>query len=180
MKYFLMLAMLSMISFHANSQADKTITGTKITKQQTPEEVIKALEAKFPDAKSVQYYKIPHDSAANGWVITAEDNLPGNESVEFYTISFKQADVKYYALYDAQGNLLESKLQDGVEHLPTAVHNAVTALGSKYPGYKVVAKTYYKDVNYSKKKEYYEVVAENGSARKTFYFAPDGTLLKTK
>lgn len=172
--------MLSLISFKAISQTDKVITGTKITKQQTPDSVIKALEAKFPNAKSVEYYKIPPDSAKNGWTITEEDNLMSTEAVDFYTISFKNSDMKYYALYDAHGNLLKSKLEDAVEHLPTPVHDAAWALGSKYPGYKVVAKTYYRDINYSKKKEFYEVVATNGTDTKTFYFAPDGTLLKTK
>jgi hypothetical protein len=48
MKYFLTLALLSLIFFKANSQSDRVITGTKITKQQTPDEVIKALEANSP------------------------------------------------------------------------------------------------------------------------------------
>jgi len=180
MKYFLMLAMLCLISFQIKSQEDKVITGKKITKQQTPDEVIKALEAKFPNAKSVEYYKIPPDSAKNGWEITEEDKIASSEDVDFYTISFKNSDMKYYALYDVHGNLLKSKLEDHVDHLPTPVHDAVKALGSKYPGYKVVAKTYYRDINYSKKKEFYEVVASNGTATKTLYFSPDGKLIKEK
>ena len=180
MKYFLMLAMLSLFSFRAISQADKVITGTKITKQQTPDEVIKALEAKFPNAKSVEYYKIPPDSAKNGWTISEEDKMPESDAVDYYTISFKNSDMKYYALYDPHGKLLKSKLQDNVDHLPTPVHNAVMGLGTKYPGYKVVSKTYYRDINYSDKKEVYEVVASNGTSSKTFYFKPDGTLTKTK
>jgi hypothetical protein len=54
------------------------------------------------------------------------------------------------------------------------------AIAKDYPGYKVVEKNYFKQQNYSKHKEYYEVTAKNGDKVKKLYYKEDGTLIKMK
>ena len=57
---------------------------------------------------------------------------------------------------------------------------SLKAIAKDYPGYKVVEKNYFKQQNYSKHKEYYEVTAKNGDKVKKLYYKEDGTLIKMK
>ncbi len=181
MKQFLILTVILSMCFLLNAQdADLVITGTKkVSKKETPEKVIAALNAKFPDAKSVKYYKTTPETVKNGWEVTTEDNL-GGADVEYYTISFKRDDMKYYGLYNRDGDLVQSRAEAKVATLPDPVVASLKSISSQYPGYKVTSKTYYKNQNYSKSKEYYEVTASNGKDTKRLYYAPDGTLTKIK
>jgi hypothetical protein len=182
MKKHLILAVLLIVSIvlAAQTGSDKTITGvSKIKKEQTPQAVIDTLNKRFPDAKSVQYYKIPKDAAQKGWQITEEDNLEGDE-VDYYTISFKRDDMKYYGLYNKDGKLLKSKAEAKVGTLPDPIVTSLKSLSAQYPGYKVTSKTYYKNQNYSKSEEYFEVIAENGKSKKTLIYDKNGGLVKVK
>jgi len=108
-----------------------------------------------------------------------EDNL-GEASPEYYTISFKQEGLQYYGLYDPNGKLVESKIEQKQAQLPEAVIASLKAIAKDYPGYKVVSKSYYKQTNYFKSKEYYQVTAKKGNETKVFYYSPNGTLQKVK
>jgi hypothetical protein len=181
MKKVLFLAAILLVSVIVlNAQGDKTITGvSKIKKEQTPQAVIDTLNKRFPDAKSVQYYKIPKDAAQKGWQITEQDNLEGDE-VDYYTISFKRDDMKYYGLYNKDGKLLKSKAEAKVGTLPDPIVTSLKSLSAQYPGYKVTSKTYYKNQNHSKSEEYFEVIASNGKATKTLIYDANGALVKVK
>ena len=181
-KLLILTAMLlvSVIALNAQSGSDKTITGvSKIKKEQTPQAVIDTLNKRFPDAKSIEYYKIPKDAAEKGWQITEQDNLEGDE-VDYYTISFKREDMKYYGLYNKDGKLLKSKVEAKVGTLPDPIVTSLKSLSAQYPGYKVTSKTYYKNQNYSKSEEYFEVIASNGKAKKTLIYDANGALVKVK
>jgi hypothetical protein len=159
---------------------DLVIKGTKpVSKQYTPQQVIDSLERQFPNAKSVKYYKAPADVTEKGWEVTTEDNL-ADASVEYYTISFKQNGLQYYGLYAPDGTLLECKIQHDGTDLPEAVVSSLKGIAKDYPGYKVASKTYFKTVNYSKSKEYYEITATDGKQKKLFVYSPSGDLLKVK
>jgi hypothetical protein len=181
MKKYLFSAILFMISisFFANAQDEIVIKGSKkLTKEYTPQQVIDSLNKRFPDAKSVEVFQTKADAVNKGWTVTEEDNLSGD--ADYYTISFKNEGMKYYGLYDKEGNLLQSKVEEKVDQLPQAVVNSIRAISDKYPGYKVVSKTYYKNQNLTKSKEYYEVIAKKGNETKRLYYAPDGLLIKSK
>jgi hypothetical protein len=181
MKKILWTACLVVIYLSSFAQGDITITGTKkISKKMTPSQVLDSLHARFPDAKAISYYKVPADAAAKGWEISKEDNLGTDEVVDLYTIRFKRNDFRYYGLYKPDGTLVMSKYEEEVTHIPDTVKNSILRLGELYPGYKVTSKTYYKNTNYSKTKEYYEFVAVNGKNKKKVYYDPDGTLIKIK
>jgi hypothetical protein len=181
MKKLLLLSLVAFIAFQVKAQEDIVITGSKkINKKLTPQQVIDSLEKKFPDAKSVKYYKAPASGVDNGWAVTEEDNISTDASVEYYTISFKRDDLQYYGLYAPDGTLVQAKIQQKVEELPAAIKTSLTKLSESYPGYKIVSKNYYKKLNYSKSKEYYEVVAKKDKETKTLYYDPDGTLVKVK
>ena len=182
MKQFLLAAVIVLAATAVHAQDDLVIKGTKkVTKKLTPQQVQDSLEKRFPDAKSVEYFKNTSAQAvANGWTVTEEDNLPSDADIEYYTISFKRSNIKYYGLYNRNGELLQCKVQEEVEQLPEAIVTSLKNVGKDHPGYKVVSKTYYKNQNYNKSKEYYEIVAEKGKERKTLIYAPDGTLVKVK
>lgn len=157
------------------------IKGTKkISEKLTPQQVIDSLHKQFPDAQAVKYYKVPPDVANRGWTVSAEDNLGAGDEIDYYTISFTSGNLKYYGLYNKEGQLLVSKVVEQMTNLPEPVTASLKTLGQLYPGYKLVSKTYYKHKNYSKSEEYYEVVAAKGNKKKTLFYLPDGTLTKVK
>jgi hypothetical protein len=179
MKKFLTAALIVAVSAYASAQ-DLTIKGTKpITKDLTPQQVVDSLSKRFPNAQAVKYFQATPEMAAKGWNITTEDNM-GESTPEYYTISFKQEGLQYYGLYDPNGTLLQCKIEQKETQLPEAVIASLKAIKKDYPGYKVVSKSYYKQQNYSKTKEYYEVTASDGKETKVFYYSADGTLQKIK
>jgi hypothetical protein len=181
MKKSLMTLFMAFLGFFAIAQDEITITGTnKITKELTPQQVIDSLEAKFPDARSVVYYKIPADAATRGWDISVEDNVDPGTSIDYYSIKFKRHDFQYYGLYKPDGTLVMSKYQETMNHIPEAIKASLKVLSKEYPGYKVKSKTYYRNTNYSNSKEYYEFVASDGKAKKKVIYDGDGMLVKVK
>ena len=179
MKKFLTAVLIGTVSFYASAQ-DVTIKGTKpINKDLTPQQVVDSLNKRFPNAQAVQYFQATPEMAAKGWAISMEDNM-GEATADYYTISFKQEGLQYYGLYDAKGTLLECKIQQKEAQLPEAVIASLKAIKKDYPGYKVVSKSYYKQQDYSKTKEYYQVTASDGKETKVFYYSADGTLQKIK
>ncbi|MFT3823709.1 MAG: hypothetical protein QM731_07300 [Chitinophagaceae bacterium] len=182
MKKFLLLA--TTVAFYMLSYSqddDIVIRGTsKISANLAPKVVVDSLHKVFPDARSVVYFKTPATAAKNGWTVTEDDNLEPGDDVDYYTIQFKRADMKYYALYAANGKLVRSKLEQTVTNLPTPVKTSMKNLGSTHPGYTVTSRTYYKNINHSNKQEYYEIIAQNGKTKKRLYYKADGTLIKVK
>jgi hypothetical protein len=181
MKKFVSSILPAVMFLGAIAQDDITITGTKrISKSLTPQQVIDSLEARFPDAKSIAYYKIPADAASKGWTITVEDNIDDNASIEYYTIKFKRHDFQYYGLYKPDGTLVMSKYKETISHIPEPIKASLQQLSIQYPGYKVKSKTFYRNTNYSNSKEYYEFVASNGMDKKKVIYDGDGALVKVK
>jgi hypothetical protein len=165
----------------AQAQNEIRIEGSKkITKQMTPSQVIDSLHARFPDAKAIAYYKVPADAAAKGWAISMDDNIEPESDIDYYTIKFRNNDFQYYGLYEPDGTLVMSKYEQEVIHVPETIKTSLMNLKQQYPGYKVKSKTYYKNTNYSKTKEYYEFVASNGKNKKKVYYDADGNLIKVK
>lgn len=179
-KYFSAIILIA-LCFSANAQDDLVITGTKkITKELTPQQIIDSLEKRFPNAKSVQYYQVPASGVSNGWSVTEDDNMDVSQEVDYYTLKFKNNKLNYWGLYSSDGTLLQAKIEEKAVTLPTAVKNSLMAIKNDYPGYKVISKNYYKNQNYKKSKEYYQVSASNGTTVKHFYYEPNGTLIKVK
>ncbi|WP_276483808.1 hypothetical protein [Paraflavitalea pollutisoli] len=182
MKKYLILLLTAVIVSSAWAQDDELIIHgtTKVSKNLAPKVVIDSLNKTFPNAKAVQYYKTPKSVAQSGWTVTEQNDLGPTDDVDYYTISFTRNNMKYYGLYRANGELVSSRLRQNVTQLPRAISTSLKSLGTQHPGYSVVSKTYYKNTNHSKKKEYYEVVATNGKNKKTLFYAPDGTIVKVK
>ncbi|MBO9201726.1 MULTISPECIES: hypothetical protein [Niastella] len=180
-KYALFILLALVYQFSSAQDEDLVITGTnKISKELTPKQIIDSLEARFPNAKAVTYYKIPKDAAAKGWAINVEDNLEGGEDIEYYTLKFKNQDFQYYGLYKPDGTLVMSKYKEEVKNIPEPIKESLTHLKDKYPGYKLESKTYYKNTNYSSSKDYYEFVASNGKEKKKVIYNGEGELVKVK
>lgn len=181
MKYHLIIAALTMISLLAQAQEEMVMRGTKkINKKLTPQQVIDSLEAKFPDARSVNYYKTGVAAAKNGWEVTANDDLGGDAEITYYTISFKRENFKYFGLYKADGTLLRSKSEENDVDLPEPVVQSIKTIASQFPGFKVTGKTHFKRYDYTKNTEYFEITAKKGKETKRLLFSPDGTLQSVK
>jgi hypothetical protein len=181
MKRFLLAQLIILLSLYSSAQEDLVIKGTKkVDKKYTPQQVIDSINKRFPDAKAVAYYETTPATIERGWTVTTEDNLNASADVDYYTVSFKQEGLQYYGLYDRNGQLLECKIQQKLDELPEPVVASLKAIAKDYPGYKVVEKNYFKQQNYSKHKEYYEVTAKNGDKVKKLYYKEDGTLIKMK
>jgi hypothetical protein len=180
MKYVSFIFLVLMYQFSI-AQDDIVITGTnKISKELTPKQIIDSMEARFPNAKSVAYYKIPADAAAKGWAINVEDNIEGQNDLDYYTLKFKNEDFQYYGLYKPDGTLVMSKYKETVKHIPDLIKTSLQSLSKQYPGFKLSSKTYYKNTNYNSSKEYYEFVASNGKEQKKVIYDGAGQLVKVK
>src|SRR6478609_8300442 len=146
MKKYLFAATLFILSqpHFANAQDEMVIKGSKkLEKQYTPQQVVDSLNKRFPNAKSVQYFETKPEVVNKGWTVTEDDKLSSNADVDYYTISFKNEGMKYYGLYDKDGNLLQCKMEEKIAALPNPVVMALKEVANKYPGYKVVSKTYF-------------------------------------
>ena len=167
MKSYFIFSLLILASLVMQAQDELVIKGTKkITKKLTPQQVIDSLEARFPDAKSVNYYKVINTAGKNGWDVTEEDNLEPGSEIEYYTLSFKRDDFQYYGLYKSDGSLVKSKQEQKDVALPEPVVTSIKSIAKDYPGYKLKSKNYFKRTDYEKNKEYYEGVATNGKEEK--------------
>ncbi len=181
MKKYLLFIPVIIFYVHLLAQDEIIIKGSgavPISKAQTPEKVISKLEQDFPDAQAIKYFKVTPEMVKK-WAVTEEDNLQPGEKIDHYTISFTRDDVKYYGLYDADGNLLMSKFEQKEVNLPDAVKTSLKKLGEG-KGYKLVSKSYYKTTNHNKNKEYYEVTASNGKKTKKVIVDPSGNVIKIK
>ncbi len=181
MKLLLLLVAVS-VQLHAQCQDEALIIkgSTKLSRDMTPKQIIDTLNARFSNAHDVKYYKIPPDAASKGWTISKEDNLGSDQTIDYYTITFNRDGFKYYALFAANGRLIRSKHEENIEQLPDAVKFSIKALGEQHPGYKVVSKKYFRNINSSSDEEYYEIIAQKGDEKRSLYYKVDGTLLEIK
>ena len=182
MKQLLFVIATAIASMEARSQDEVTIirASTKIDRSMTSQQVIDSLNARFPNAHAVKYFKIPPDAVNKGWTVSREDNPGADETIDYYTVTFKREGFNYYALFKADGTLVRSKHEEKVDQLPEAVKFSVKALQEQHPGYKVVSKKYFRNINSSTDEEYFEVIAEKDQVKKSLYYKSDGTLLEIK
>jgi hypothetical protein len=182
MKQLLFVIAAALASLGALSQDEAVIIrgSTKIDRNMTSQQVIDSLNARFPNAHAVKYFKIPPDAVNKGWTVSREDNLGTNEAIDYYTVTFKREGFNYYALFQADGTLVRSKHEEKVDQLPDAVKFSIKALQEQHPGYKVVSKKYFRNISGSTDEEYFEVIAQKDQVKKSLYYKADGTLLEIK
>jgi len=181
--FFLSLLLCSAVFIHAQENSIVIKGSNQISKELTPKQIVDSLKGRFPNAEAVKYYKTPASTIEAGWNITSEDNMDANSELDTYTIVFKNDKLQYYALFDKDGHLLMEEHEETNAALPDVVSNAVKTLAKedKYKNYKLLDKKYYKQTNYNKSKEYYEIIGvskTNAKDIKKIKVAPDGTILK--
>jgi hypothetical protein len=185
MKNHLLLIVFMCCASLANAQDEEREVvihaSTKIAIEATPRQIIDSLKKRFPNARAVQYYKTSAAAAKAGWKVEEDNEMGFADDLDAYTISFKRNDFQYYALFDADGNLLKSKYQENGTKLPAAVKTSLQHLaGDNAKNYTVVSRTYFKRVDHKGQREYYEVTAvnnKNKKDRKTITVASDGTII---
>lgn len=186
-KYLFLTATLLVSGFlHAQtSDDDIVIKGSRPTTMElTPRQVIDSLKKRFPNAKAVKYYQTPASAVKDGWSVTDDDNLEPGSTIDRYTLSFKRSDFKYYALFKADGTLIQSKYEQYGANLPSAVKTSLKQLaGTDYKDYTIVSRTFYRRRNEDKKTEYYEVKAvkkSDSKVTKTVILDPTGKVIKVR
>jgi len=182
MKKFWLIASLFITSLSVSAQEDTATVlkaSRQITKELTPQQIIDSLHKRFPNAQAVQYYKMPKEGVENGWQVTEGDL--GGADVEYYVLKFKNDKINYYGLYQADGTLVESKLEQKEAALPEAVKTSLrTMAANDYKGWKLRSSSYHKTIDYQKNNTYYEIVAAKGEERKVLIMSPDGKVVKEK
>ena len=185
MKKLLIVALIVAISIVSFGQtAGVTIKASKmITKDSTPQQVIDTLKKRFPNAEAVQYYETSA-AAANGWAVSAEDQIQSGAEVDYYTIKFKRSDFQYYGLFKSDGTLVKSEFQQKDVELPEAVKASLLKLkADKYPDYLLQTKDYFKYEDYDKHKDYYVITAvkiSDSTQKKIVVVDPSGKIIKEK
>ena len=182
MKPLLFVIAAAVAALEARSQDEAVIirASTKLDKNMTSQQVIDSLNARFPNAHAVKYFKIPPDAVNKGWTVSKDDNLGTHETIDYYTVTFKRDGFNYYALFRADGTLVRSKHEENIDQLPDAVKFSIKSLQDQHPGYKIVSKKYFRNINGSTDEEFYEVIAQKGDEKKSLYYKADGTLLEIK
>lgn len=184
MKKYIPLLLLICLLEQAFAQ-DIVIHASKpVSESVAPQQLADSLKKRFPNAEAVQYYQTPADGVRKGWSIEEDDQLTSDETIEFYTLSFKRDDAQYYALYKADGTLVKSKFEEKNVTLPDAVKNTLkTMAGSDYKNYTVQSKEHFKNIDHNTMKEYYEVTAvskKDKKDKKTVILTADGKIIKVK
>ena len=182
MKKFLLIASLFIASLYVNAQDTAMVlrASKEITKELTPQQIIDSLQKKFPNAQAVQYYKTPKEGVDNGWAVGGENDLGGSD-IEYYTLKFKNNKITYYGLYQADGTLVMSKLDQKEAALPEPVKTTLKNMAATdYKGWKLLSSSYHKTIDHQKNNTYYEVTAIKGSEIKVLTMSPDGKVVKEK
>jgi hypothetical protein len=181
-KYLLIAAVLITSTAVQAQQEDMVLKGSKqTTMTATPKQIIDSLHKRFPNAESIDYYQTPALAAKNGWTVSAEDNSGPGAVMQYYTLSFKRSDFKYYALFKPDGTLVSSKYQENDANLPEAVTTAIKEIaeGDAYKDYTLYSKNYFKVINYGKASEYYEItgIKKTDNSKKEITMDPTGKII---
>lgn len=129
-------------------------------------------------ARYVQFYNPSVSDALKQWAVFQEHNINASVIVN-YTVSFKKHNLYYYGLYKADGALVESRIEQDPVDIPKDIKKSVKKNLKDHNGYKITSTihAYYKNFELDKSKEYYEIIAKNGTERLAFQYSLDGTLV---
>ena len=182
MKKFWLIASLFITSLSVSAQEDTATVlkaSRQITKELTPQQIIDSLHKRFPNAQAVQYYKMPKEGVENGWQVTEGDL--GGQDIEYYVLKFKNDKINYYGLYQADGTLVMSQLDQKEAALPEPVKTTLKNMAATdYKGWTLRSSSYHKTIDYNKNNTYYEVTAAKGDDRKILIMSADGKVIKQK
>src|SRR4051812_20823579 len=110
MKKYVLSLLMALPGILIYAQDELVIKGSRqISQKQTPKQVLDSLHARFPNAEAMKVYQANGADAARGWDVSKNDNLALHDDIDYYTIEFKNDDMKYYGLYDKSGKLMESR-----------------------------------------------------------------------
>jgi len=182
MKNLLLLAIVLITTYAASAQEIYIDATKKISKEITPKQIVDSLIKRFPNAKAVEYYKAT-EATKKGWTVSETDDM-SDDDMDYYVLSFKRNDSKYYGLFKADGTLVKSSFQQSGVKLPDPVKKTLTTMGGgDYKDYTLLSKTYYKTIDHSDNSEYYVISAvrkDNPKAKKTITIDPQGKVMKVK
>lgn len=180
-KHLLFLTAITCFLYAIGQEDELIIHGTtKINRQLTPQLVIDSFYKTFPQAIALEYYQVPFYAARSGWIVDEADSLLEYGDADCYLLIIKKNGLKFYSLFSADGELVMTKLKAAdVTALPSPVQAALRTIHKDYPGYRVRSEIYYKTQDHSRHL-YYEIIAERGNQQQRFFYAMNGTLVKSE
>lgn len=167
-----LVVLLPFFTAAAQEKVLKEMDAVKISKSEVPGPLVQKVQKDFPNVSPFQYYMVGDTAMSRDWKITDEVNFSEGDKIDHYSVEMKGKDGYYHALYDANGKLLMSRVEQKDVALPSAV---MKSIGRDYEGIGLKKDKHYKLVDHGKKTEYYEVTLNNG---KKLYYKKDGTQVK--
>lgn len=150
------------------------VVSAKISKDQVPAPVQKAVNTRFDKENPQTWSKFPYALKEYGWVYDV--NSSSNE-LEGYTVKMKTTDGDdFQALYNADGRLIESKEMSVNVPVP---HDILAELqNSSYKDWNIVGDKqvvkYYRDRNNSNVESHLRITVEKANVKKNISFNWNG------
>ena len=126
--------LVALLTMCAVTFAQTELFNAKLKKDEVPTAVVASLEKDFPKQIVAGYFGVPADLVGDTWYWNVERGAD-DKDFDVYTIDLSTKDLKFYATYDKDGNLLNKKEEIIDKALPV---NIRTAIGEEFPGYAVV------------------------------------------
>ena len=127
--------MLAQIDHDYDPNDHVAIVNATITKDQVPAAVQKAVNTRFDKNNPVTWSKFPYNLKDYGWVY---ENSSSDKPLNHYQVSMKtNKGDNFLAIYDAEGNLLQTREMIKNAPLPAFVTQALAK--SQYKDWKVLA-----------------------------------------
>lgn len=180
-KQFLLIPVIACFMYAMGQEDELIISGTtKINRQLTPQPVIDSFYKTFPQAIALEYYQVSSYAARSAWTVDEADSLVSLGDENCYLLIIKRDGLKFYSLFSAGGELVMTKLkEEDVTALPSPVQASLRTIHKDYPGYRIRSQAFYKNQDHARHL-YYEVIAERGNQLQRFFYARNGTLVKSE
>ena len=156
-----------------NNDRDPLINST-ITKDQVPAAILKAAQTKFDLNNSATWSKFPYALKEYGWVY---DVGASDVKLDRYEVTMKTKEGhELWAVYNAQGELVESREASNAIPMPANVLDALAK--SQYKDWKVVGDKeiikFYHDNDNSGVEQHFRVTVEKDNAKRSISFNYQG------
>jgi hypothetical protein len=172
------LPMLAQVDHDYNLNDRVPIASATITKEQVPAAVLKAVNTEFDKNKPETWSKFPFALKEYGWVYDA-----GASSLKLdrYEVTMKTSTGnELWAVYDPQGNLVETREMSTNIPMPRSVQEALA--NSQYKDWKVVGNKeiirYYHDHSKSSAEQHFRVTVEKDNVKRGISFNDQASITK--
>ena len=164
------LPLIAQIDHDFNSNDRVPVVNVKITKEQVPAAVLKAVNTQFDKNNQLTWSKFPYALKEYGWVydVGAAD-VPLNR----YEVTMKTTEGNdLWAVYNAEGQLVETNELSTNILIPQSIMDALSK--SQYKDWKIVGNReiikYYHEHNFSSVEQHLRITVEKDNVKRSISF----------